>query len=167
MCLIGFGLLVAAGVILARVDQNATLTELAVAMALAGLGSGVLSPTLLLAIQNAVDPGQLGVATSLAMFWRNIGYSIGVSLFGAVLASGLASRLGSAIADPGSLLVSGPATGLDPAVATQFRVALAASMHDVFLLSLAITCLGIVASIGMTRWQANSQVASVPPVEMG
>jgi EmrB/QacA subfamily drug resistance transporter len=155
MSLLGFGLLIAAGIMLARVDENATLTELAVAMVLAGLGSGALSPTLLLAIQNAVDPSQLGVATSLAMFMRNIGYSVGVSIFGAVLAGGLATRLGGAIADPGALLVSGTATGLDPAIAEKFRVALAASMHDVFLLSLAITVLGVVASVGMTSWQVS------------
>lgn len=153
MSVLGFGLLVAAGILLTRLDHRASLTEIAVAMVAAGLASGVLSPTLLLAIQNAVDPRQLGVATSLAMFLRNIGYSVGVSVMGAVLAGGLAVRLGNAIADPGALLVSGDATALDPAVATQFRVALAAAMHDVFLLSLVVTGLGIVAAIGMTGWQ--------------
>src|SRR6185312_12664870 len=98
--------------------------EMAVAMAIAGLASGVLSPTLLLAIQNAVDPNQLGVATGLAMFLRNIGYSVGVSVMGAVLAGGLAVGLGSAIADPGALLTSGDTSTIDPAVITQFRVAL-------------------------------------------
>jgi EmrB/QacA subfamily drug resistance transporter len=153
MCLLGFGLLLASGVVLLTLGPEASLTRMAVAMVLAGLASGVLSPTLLLAIQNAVDPNQLGVATSLAMFLRNIGYSVGVSVMGAILAGGLATRLGSGIGDPSQLLVAGMSSGLDPALAARFHVALAASLHDVFLFSLAVTFLGIAAAFGMTGWQ--------------
>jgi EmrB/QacA subfamily drug resistance transporter len=156
MSLIGFGLLLAAGVMLVRMDERTSLTEMAIAMVLAGLASGVLSPTLLLAIQNAVDPNQLGVATSLAMFVRNIGYSVGVSVMGAVLAGGLAVRLGTSIADPGALLVGGTAGTLDPAIAGQFRAALAAAMHDVYLVSLVVTLFGIAAAFWMTGWQQRN-----------
>jgi MFS family permease len=153
MSLIGFGLLVASEVVLARMTAQSGLTEMAIAMALAGIASGFLSPTLLLAIQNSVDPNQLGVATGLAMFLRNIGYSVGVSVMGAVLAGGLAVGLGSSIADPGALLASGDASTLDPALVAQFRSALADAMHGVFLLSLITSVIGIAAALGMTGWR--------------
>ncbi|HEX5416342.1 MAG TPA: MDR family MFS transporter [Chloroflexota bacterium] len=152
MSLLGFGLLLVSVAMLARMNQQSSLTEMAIAMTIAGLACGVLSPTLLLAIQNTVDPNQLGVATGLAMFLRNIGYSVGVSVMGAVLAGGLVVNLGSAIADPGALLTSGDTSTIDPAVITQFRAALAAAMHDVFLLFLIASVLGIVAALGMTGW---------------
>lgn len=153
MSLLGFGLLIVAGILLIRLGPGASLTEIAVAMGVAGVASGVLSPTLLLAIQNTVDPNQLGVATSLAMFLRNVGYSVGVSVMGAVLAGSLAGYLGGAIANPGALLAAGPGASLDPALAALFRTALAAAMHDVFLFSLAVSLIGIVAAAGMSGWQ--------------
>jgi MFS family permease len=156
MSVLGFGLLIVAGVLLLRLGPDASLTEVAVAMAVAGVASGALSPTLLLAIQNTVDPNQLGVATSLAMFLRNVGYSIGVSVMGAVLVGGLAARLNGAMSDPGALLVSGSPGALDPGLALPFRTALAAAMHDVFLVSLAITLIGIVAAARMTGWQKSA-----------
>ncbi len=162
MSLIGFGLLLAAEAVLTRMTAQSSLTEMAIAMVLAGLASGVLSPTLLLAIQNAVDPNQLGVATGLAMFLRNIGYSVGVSVMGAILAGGLAVALGSSIADPSALLAGGEAATLDPALVSQFRVALADAMHGVFLFSLVVTVLGIGAAIGMTGWQDRQAIGTAP-----
>jgi EmrB/QacA subfamily drug resistance transporter len=153
MSLLAFGFMLAAGVVLLQLNEQSNLTQMAVAMALAGISCGILSPTLMLAIQNAVDPNQLGVATSLAMFLRTIGYSVGVSVMGAVLTGGLAVRLGSTIADPGSLLVAGAAEKLDPAIVSQFHAALSASLHGVFLVSLAVTFIGIAAAFGMTGWQ--------------
>jgi EmrB/QacA subfamily drug resistance transporter len=154
MSLIGFGLLFASGVVLALLNQQSSMVEIGLAMLLAGLASGALSPTLLLAIQNAVDPGQLGVATGLAMFLRNIGYSVGVSVMGAVLASGLAIGLGSSVADPSALLVAvGNGAALDPALVDHFRAALADAMHGVFVLSLATSVIGVAAALGMTSWR--------------
>jgi MFS family permease len=153
MCLAGFGFLLAAGLLLIRLDARSSLAEVAFAGSVAGLASGILSPTLLLAIQNAVDPNQLGVATSLAMFLRNIGYSVGVSVMGAVLAGGLAARLNGAVPDPGALLVAGTSAALDPALGALFRASLAAAMHDVFLLSVVITTIGLAAALRMTGWK--------------
>ncbi len=64
----------------------------------------------------------------------------------------------SAIVGPaiGALPVSGGATALEPAVATQFRVALVAAMHDLFALALIVAGLGTVATVGMAEWQKRS-----------
>ena len=46
-----------------------------------------------LAIQSAVEPKNIGVATSSAQFFRQIGSTIGVAVFGALLTNHLASEL--------------------------------------------------------------------------
>jgi EmrB/QacA subfamily drug resistance transporter len=62
-------------------------------MVLLGIGIGLLMPVLVLAAQNAASRRHLGVVTSLAQFFRELGGTFGVALFGAVFASRLAADL--------------------------------------------------------------------------
>jgi EmrB/QacA subfamily drug resistance transporter len=62
-------------------------------MLVLGLGLGMVMQVLVLAVQNAVPYSVLGVATSSVTLFRSVGAAVGVSLFGALFASGLASRL--------------------------------------------------------------------------
>ena len=52
---------------------------------LAGLGVGPIFPVTTVAVQNAVDPRDLGIATSTAAFLRSLGSTIGVAVLGAML----------------------------------------------------------------------------------
>jgi EmrB/QacA subfamily drug resistance transporter len=67
--------------------------EIAVAALVLGIGLGNVMQVLVLAVQNSVDPRQLGAATSASTFFRSIGGSFGTAVFGAVLASRLAAEL--------------------------------------------------------------------------
>jgi len=60
-------------------------SELSLEMSLVGLGVGLglVMPNLTTAIQNAVAPEDLGVATSAASFFRSLGGALGVALAGA------------------------------------------------------------------------------------
>ena len=62
-------------------------------MAVLGLGVGMVMQVSLLAIQNAVDYRDLGVATSSAQFFRSLGGSFGVALFGAIMNARLLAEL--------------------------------------------------------------------------
>ena len=53
-----------------------------------GLGLGMVMQVLVLAVQNAVDYSDLGVATSGATLFRSIGGSVGTAMLGAVFPSG-------------------------------------------------------------------------------
>jgi EmrB/QacA subfamily drug resistance transporter len=77
-------------------------------MVLMGLGMGPSIPLYTLAIQNAVPPRQMGVATSSATFFRQLGMTVGVALMGTVFAGTLASELRTRTAQ--SLSVSAPGT---------------------------------------------------------
>lgn len=56
-------------------------------MILLGIGMGPSIPLFTLAIQNAVPPQQIGVATAAATFFRQMGTTIGLALMGTIFAT--------------------------------------------------------------------------------
>jgi EmrB/QacA subfamily drug resistance transporter len=62
-------------------------------MLLLGLGIGPLMQVLVLATQNAVPVRHLGLATALTQFFRELGGTFGVALFGAIFAARLAVEI--------------------------------------------------------------------------
>ncbi len=62
-----------------------------------GLGLGLVMQVLVLIVQNAVSYEDLGVATSGATFFRSIGASFGVAIFGTVFTNRLDGKLSDAL----------------------------------------------------------------------
>jgi len=62
-------------------------------MFVTGLGIGLVMQVLVVAVQNAVDYKDLGVATSGNTLLRNIGSSVGTAVIGTIFATQLASKL--------------------------------------------------------------------------
>ena len=58
-----------------------------------GVGMGLISITLVVAVQTVIAPARRGVATSGLLFFRNIGATLGVALMGATLTARLGVRL--------------------------------------------------------------------------
>lgn len=58
-----------------------------------GLGLGLVMQVLVLAVQNAVNYRDLGTATSVSTFFRSIGGSFGVAIFGTIFSNTLATNL--------------------------------------------------------------------------
>src|SRR6185295_16546351 len=79
--------------LLSRLDAGTSVLYGAVAMFVMGLGLGLVMQVLVLAVQNAVEYSQLGVATSGATLFRSVGGSFGASVLGAVFANQLAGNL--------------------------------------------------------------------------
>jgi hypothetical protein len=61
-------------------------------MVVMGLGLGQLMQTLTIAAQNAVEPRDIGVATSSATFFRQMGGTAGVAVFLSILFATLADK---------------------------------------------------------------------------
>jgi len=120
--------------------STSTLT-ISLFMVVLGLGLGGVMQVLVIAVQNAVPHGDLGVATSGATFFRSIGGSFGTAIFGAIFANVLTGNLARYLA--GTKLPAGfsgaagasPAAlaKLPPAVHTGYIQAVNASLHPVFL----------------------------------
>jgi MFS family permease len=114
-------------------------------MLVLGLGLGMVMQVLILAVQNAVDYRDLGVATSGANLFRSIGGSVGVAAFGALfaanLANGLAARLPAGAHLPASAEPAAIAA-LPPALKAVYLDVFAAALHPVFLSAAAIAAVG-------------------------
>jgi EmrB/QacA subfamily drug resistance transporter len=67
----------------------------AVVMVFLGLGLGIVLPVINLAVQNEFEQADIGVATSSSQLFRNLGSTIGVSIFGAILTAGVVAGLGN------------------------------------------------------------------------
>jgi EmrB/QacA subfamily drug resistance transporter len=77
---------IAAGMILfASMNGDTVRSEVVRAMILAGLGLGLIQPVYTLAVQNAAPREHMGSATASTQFFRSIGSTMGVSIFGSVL----------------------------------------------------------------------------------
>ena len=101
-----------------------------------GFGLGMVMQVLVLAVQNAVDYRDLGVATAGATLFRSIGGSIGVSLFGAIFANRLASELAQVV-PPGVPVPPVSDVGAVHALPAELQGlvldAFVAALHPVFL----------------------------------
>jgi hypothetical protein len=104
---------------------------------------------LVIAVQNAVEHRDLGVATSTNAFFRSLGGAFGTAVFGAILAARLDHwmprllPIGSEGIDPG-LLMGSPQQirALDPAVQSAVVEAFARSVSAVFLFAVPIAVIG-------------------------
>ena len=70
-----------------RIGADTELWDHALYMPVFGLGLGMVMQPLVLAVQNAVPPQDIGVATSSATFFRQIGGTLGTAVFLSVLFS--------------------------------------------------------------------------------
>jgi EmrB/QacA subfamily drug resistance transporter len=79
-------ILIAAGMVLfARMGAATLRGEVVTAMLIAGFGMGLLMPVYTVAIQNAASREHMGAASALPTFFRSIGSTVGVAIFGTVL----------------------------------------------------------------------------------
>jgi EmrB/QacA subfamily drug resistance transporter len=93
LMLAGGATVLVAILLLGTIDRSTTLPNLAWRMALLGLGLGPLQSLYGVAVQNAVGPDKIGVSTSANQFFRQIGSTVGVAVFGTVLTSEMNAKL--------------------------------------------------------------------------
>ena len=67
-------------------------------MTILGVGLGLVMQILITAVQNAVDPSDIGAATAGANFFRSIGGSFGTAVFGALYVNQLPHQLAAGLA---------------------------------------------------------------------
>ncbi|MFF1396523.1 MDR family MFS transporter [Streptomyces sp. NPDC058287] len=139
---VGTGVTAIGLLLLHQMDENSSTGEMSAYFFVFGLGLGLVMQVLVLIVQNAVSYEDLGVATSGATFFRSIGASFGVAIFGTIFASRLGDKLTDALAGrslpPGvdvNALQSDPRGigELPPALRGPVLHAFASSITDVFL----------------------------------
>ena len=125
-------------VLLSQLDIHSTTTYTSLAMVVLGLGLGAVMQVLVLAVQNAVDYRNMGVATAGSLLFRQVGGSIGIAVFGAIFSNRLhgelASRLPPGVHVPKTV---SPALirALPPAAHNAYVHGVAAALHPVFVVA--------------------------------
>ncbi|MEU1184061.1 MDR family MFS transporter [Streptomyces sp. NPDC005820] len=139
--------------LLHQLDESSSTTEMSTYFFVFGLGLGLVMQVLVLIVQNAVAYEDLGVATSGATFFRSIGASFGVAIFGTVFAGRLGDKLTDALRGaelPSGLSVQGlesdprDITRLPSSLQPQALHAYASAITDVFLYAAPVALLGFV-----------------------
>jgi DNA-binding MarR family transcriptional regulator len=89
----GTAMMVVGMLLLSTLDADTGAARMSVYMVVLGLGLGSTMQVLIIAVQNAAHYRDLGAATSGATFFRSIGGTVGVAVFGAIFANRLAANL--------------------------------------------------------------------------
>ncbi|MEU8948620.1 MDR family MFS transporter [Streptomyces sp. NPDC048489] len=97
--IIGGGLLVIGMLMLWRLTADSGLVYTDLAMFVVGAGLGLNMQTIVLAMQNAVPPRDIGVATSSTTFFRQMGGTAGVAVFLSIVYSVVGDKISEAFAD--------------------------------------------------------------------
>jgi hypothetical protein len=100
--ILGSGLIFLAMFALSLITADTSLLLVMAVMFVLGYGLGNCMQPLLLILQSAVPPRDIGVATSSATFFRQIGGTLGVAIFLSVLFGSVGANISSAIASESS-----------------------------------------------------------------
>ncbi|OZE20516.1 MULTISPECIES: MDR family MFS transporter [unclassified Rhodococcus (in: high G+C Gram-positive bacteria)] len=117
--IVGTALMAIAMFVFHYVHADTPLWQTMVVMGVFGLGLGSMMQPLTLAIQNAMPPKDMGVSTSAATFFRQIGATVGVAVFLSMLFTQLTPKTGDALIAASSTpafqqAVQSAATSSDP-----------------------------------------------------
>ena len=146
--------------LLTRLDHTATEGQLTFAMVVLGIGLGMAMQQYTMVVQNVVARSDMGVATASTQFFRNVGSTVGIAVYGAVMTNGLAQQIaghlpagmakgassGMDVGSVGSVLDPSALDTLPDAVASAVRWGLAEKLGDAFSLGLPILLVVFVAT---------------------
>jgi EmrB/QacA subfamily drug resistance transporter len=169
--IIGSSLMVAALALFTTIGADTPLWRVMLIMVLMGLGLGGNMQPMITAVQNAVSPREIGVATSSVTFFRSMGGTLGTAVFLSVLFNVLPGKISSAFAGAQSTpefqqsLRDNPAQArilqqarsggalddtsflkqLSDVVSHPFKVGFSNAITVVFLMALAVMIVGLIA----------------------
>jgi EmrB/QacA subfamily drug resistance transporter len=165
------GILMASALLLfAMIGADTPLWQTMLIMVLMGLGLGGNMQPMITAVQNAVNPREIGVATSSVTFFRSMGGTLGTAIFLSVLFNVLPGKISAAFAtaqktpafqqalaaDPSQAKTLQTATGgsalndtsflskLSDVVSHPFKVGFSDGIHIVFLMAFAVMLVGLI-----------------------
>ena len=174
--IVGFVILTVGFIFLALFQRETARFWLYLDLVLVGAGLGLTMFTLLIAVQQAVQRSQLGVATSLNQFSRAIGGAFGVAIMGAFLTAGLAAQLNNAAQSGTAFLTveqaaefaSNPNALIDPQAKANLPIetlnilqeAMAASIHRVFWIGAILSGLALLVAFFLPRQDESEKEAA-------
>ena len=104
----GFAAVVAGAYLLSRMGVTTSQTVVVRNMIVMGLGLGVAMSTFTVIVQNQYPPHRLGEVSAGLQFFRSIGATIGLAVFGTILNNKFASSLSASLTPQLKALTGGP-----------------------------------------------------------
>ena len=149
--ILGCAVIIAGLVLLSRISDTTPYSFTALGMLVMGLGIGALMQNLVLIAQNSVPGKDMGAAISGANYFRQIGASFGIALFGSIFIHRLGNEIASVPQGAGSAL-GGDINSLSPAmlrgmpapVQDFVAAAFGHALPPIFLLSVPIVAAALV-----------------------
>ncbi|MEX2503459.1 MAG: MDR family MFS transporter [Egicoccus sp.] len=135
--------------LLSTLGQDTSRLVSSAYMVLLGVGLGMVMQVLVLAVQNDVPAGDLGVATASVAFFRSLGGSIGTAVFGSLMATRLATELAARVpagADLGDAARGTPSAvlALPPLLQDAVVTSYAEAISMVFMIAAPLALIGVV-----------------------
>jgi EmrB/QacA subfamily drug resistance transporter len=134
--IVGTAAMTVAIFLLSRLAETTSSVVMDLYFFLLGFGLGLVLQVLVIAVQNSTDYADLGTATSSVTFFRSIGGSFGVAIFGSVFSNRLATELLAAL--HGAALPPGfspAAAQANPGVLKRLPAGLRADIRHAYVLS--------------------------------
>jgi EmrB/QacA subfamily drug resistance transporter len=177
---IGSALLVTGLALLSTVGADTALWHTDLFMLTFGLGLGMNMQTLVLAMQNVVEPKDMGVATASVTFFRQVGGTLGTAAFLSILFSSAGHNISSqytkaastpafqnavhahpdqlkAISGGGNLNDTAFLKGMDGVISHPFLVGFSHAMDTVFLTGAIVLVIALVISVFMKEVPLRTQ----------
>ncbi len=169
--ILGTALAVVGLIMMTRLTVDTSLVAFGFSVFILGSGMGLVMQNVVLAVQNAVDPHEIGVATSSNSFFREIGGSVGAAMFGTLFATRLTERLGPIFPDAaiGGSGHGGAPSSLTPEVVaalpepthTQVVTAFADALAPAFWYLLPFLVLGFVVALFLKELKLSDEAGMV------
>ncbi|NWF27546.1 DHA2 family efflux MFS transporter permease subunit [Streptomyces sp. PKU-EA00015] len=159
-------------VLLHQLKESSSTWQMSATFFVFGAGLGLVMQVLVIVVQNAVSYEDLGVATSGATFFRSIGASFGVAVFGTIFTNRLEDKLADALAGqqvpPGagaSELAADPRAiaELPPPLRPSVLHAYATSITDVFLYAVPVVLVAFLVSWFLREDKLRGSVTAPEP----
>jgi EmrB/QacA subfamily drug resistance transporter len=170
--LTGMTVLLIATILMSQMTYSTSRLDLGWRMALLGMGLGPLQSLYSVAIQNAVPMNRIGVVTSANQFFRQIGSTVGVAIFGTLLTNDLNSKLAVWAASSGlpsmnlsklrSLSVDAQLHSGMMDLPVAIRVMIADSVTHVIMLSIIVVVIALSATLMIPELPMRER-PKVPP----
>jgi len=170
--LFGMMMLLAGTFLLSQMSDTTTRLDLGWRMAVLGVGLGPLQSLYSVAVQNAVPMNRIGVVTSAHQFFRQIGSTVGVAIFGTLLTNSLNAKLLQWSAAAGlpaldlsklrALTVDAQFHASAISVPEPIRKLIADSVTHVFLLSILVVIVALIATLMIPELPMRERRAAQP-----
>lgn len=171
--IVGLVLMTIGILLMSTLSETTAYWQLSLFELCVGAGLGLSMQTIVIALQNAIDFKHMGVATSANTFFRSVGSTIGVAIFGTIYANRLTHYLPAALAElktrnPSAVAAATPdkleqlrnnseiISTFTPELQQAIVHSFVLSFHDVFRAAAPITAIGFVVAMFLRETSLRS-----------